>query len=204
MNCHICSEPALGQCPVCEKFFCSAHGDKICQRCSQLTASGREEGDQARLQLVRSDQHDLRHDDARRRWLHLDKSIPERVIEVIGSYMHGERTVTLVSLELYKIGFLADFRFDGMEGGQLPLGHVFVPRISSRAIDDKGGSYKSTSGTGKGNSGSQCLSCQYTPAVATEVRTLHVTIDDIEWIGYGILETRTVVEQGPWEFDVTL
>jgi hypothetical protein len=34
MVCHVCGQPAVGQCKSCAKFYCNAHGDVICERCA--------------------------------------------------------------------------------------------------------------------------------------------------------------------------
>jgi hypothetical protein len=35
MVCHECGQPAVGQCQWCSKFYCSAHGDKVCVTCGR-------------------------------------------------------------------------------------------------------------------------------------------------------------------------
>lgn len=38
MVCHVCGQPAVGQCKTCAKFYCNAHGDVICERCAAVGA----------------------------------------------------------------------------------------------------------------------------------------------------------------------
>ncbi len=33
MQCYVCADPAIGQCQACWKFYCEAHGDRICEQC---------------------------------------------------------------------------------------------------------------------------------------------------------------------------
>lgn len=38
MICHICHEPASGQCKSCLRFYCPRHGDLTCVECAHVTA----------------------------------------------------------------------------------------------------------------------------------------------------------------------
>jgi hypothetical protein len=37
MICHVCEQPAIGQCKSCGKFYCQQHGDVYCVRCATAT-----------------------------------------------------------------------------------------------------------------------------------------------------------------------
>jgi hypothetical protein len=43
MICHVCEQPASGQCQACGKFYCPQHGDMRCIRCVKMKFQGREE-----------------------------------------------------------------------------------------------------------------------------------------------------------------
>jgi hypothetical protein len=38
MICHVCRQPASGQCKSCLRFYCPQHGNLVCSACSGVTA----------------------------------------------------------------------------------------------------------------------------------------------------------------------
>jgi hypothetical protein len=36
MLCHVCGEPAIGQCRLCHQFYCAEHGRLFCVHCRDL------------------------------------------------------------------------------------------------------------------------------------------------------------------------
>ena len=80
MECHVCGQPATGQCRACWKFYCAAHGDMVCQPCQQQRPAGRAGLEAARMVLLGRDQPS---EAARPRPPRLDRHLPRRVIPVI-------------------------------------------------------------------------------------------------------------------------
>ena len=102
MNCHICSQPATGQCQVCSKFYCADHGDRVCQPCqkrrhSTSTAGGAgPPGDIAIGQDRLPQSSRVSYPDIKGQPL-------QRVIGVGQNARNGDTEVTLVDLEFLEL-----------------------------------------------------------------------------------------------------
>ena len=196
MNCHICGQPATGQCRVCWKFYCPAHGDLACQPCQQQRTADR--GPSMVL---------MGHDDgsgsARPRPLRLDRRVPVRIIEAIDTVKYGETELTLISLEIYEDAFAANFHLQvGIQSDSSP-GFRGMPDFQMQATDDQGGSYESSRGRGGGGDANWRLTQNFTPNLAASARHLYVSIEEIQWLRGGPGDSPAT-ESGPWAFDVRL
>lgn len=203
MKCHICGQPATGQCRVCWKFYCAAHGDTVCQPCQQHRPAGR--GDQRDLETARMVLlgHGEPQGAAGSRPLRLDRHVPRRVVPVIDTAKKGETELTLMSLELYEEGFAANFHLQVGRPSDSSRGFGGMPHFQAQATDDQGASNESWPGRGGGGDGHWRLTQNFTPNLVASARHLHVSIDEIQWIRGGPGD-RSAIDSGPWAFDVPL
>ena len=199
MNCHICGQPATGQCRVCWKFYCPAHGDLACQPCQQQRTADRG-GSGASMVLIG---HDEGSGAARSRPLRLDRRVPKRIIEVIDTTKHGETELTLISLEIHEDAFAANFHLQSGRPSDSSPGFGGMPHFQAEATDDQGGSYESSRGRGGGGDANWRLTQNFTLNLAASARHLYVSIEEVQWLRGGPGDSPAA-ESGPWAFDVPL
>ena len=208
MNCHICAESATGQCQVCWKFYCAEHGDRLCQTCQQQggadgTTLGSASGSIVIGRPSSASSVSGGHP------ADIEGQPLERSIGVVQTVRHGETEVTLVSLELYEAGFVANFILRDLGRGSsvdaaLTDSELFrAAMFDAKAADDQGNVYSGFPGRGGGRAGQWRQAQHFTPAVAASQGKVHVSIDQIQWIAQGA-SARSSTETGPWEFDVPL
>ena len=213
MNCHICANSATGQCQVCWKFYCADHGDRICQTCQkQREATGNPAGWDSMGTVIGEHRSPRTPRGNRPPGPDIERQPLQRVIGV-GQNVRlgdtGETEVTLVSLELFEGGFVANFRLRGWGPGTNPHadlpqpGFIRSPDFYVEAFDDQGNKYQAFPGSGGGGSAHWRKSHRFSPELATKDGHLHVTIEEIQWTPHGG-GVRTLVEPGPWRFDVSL
>ena len=119
MNCHIRADSATGQCQVCWKFYCAGHGDVACQPCQgQRSATGALPGWDRIGTVIGEDRPP--NPPRVSRPTDIERLPLQRVIAVGQNVLHGETEVTLVSLELFGEGFIANFRLTGWGPGFKP------------------------------------------------------------------------------------
>ena len=204
MNCHICSQPATGQCQVCSKFYCADHGDVMCQVCQgQRGVIGPSAGSASGGIVIG------RPSSTRSSPSNIEAQSLQRVIGVGQAVRHGQIEVTLLSLELYEQGFVVNFNLRDWGRGSTRDASLSDPDLfraamfDATAVDDQGNIYRGFPGSGGGNSGQWRQAQHFTPEVATARGHLHVSIKEIQWIAQGA-SARSTTEPGPWEFDVHL
>jgi hypothetical protein len=155
MICYICHQPSVGQCQACWKFYCESHGDVACQPCQQQLDAAHQPGRGTGRISVRQD--------VRRQSASPGSAPPpspeeqplQRVIGVTQTAGQGETEVTLVSLELYAAGFIANFRLRGKPPNQPitgPFDGIFRPNYYPEASDDLGNVYYGSPRGGGGGS----------------------------------------------------
>ena len=208
MNCHICANPAAGQCQVCWKFYCADHGDRVCQTCQkQQGATGPAAGqDRSSMSIGRPDSAPS---SSVGRPADIEGQPLERMIGVVQTVRHGETEVTFVSLELFEAGFVANFilrdlgRGSSIDAAVTDSDLFRAAMFDAKAADDQGNVYSAFPGMGGGRAGQWRQAQYFTPGLAAALRYLHVSIDQIRWIAQGA-SARSSIEPGPWEFDITL
>ena len=210
MNCHVCAESATGQCQICWKFYCAEHGDRVCQTCQKQRQAVRDPSEWDRMDTVRGEHRPPRP--PRPPGPDIERQALQRVIGVgqnIQLGEAGETEVTLVSLELFEGGFIANFRLRGWGPGTNPHadlrqpGFIRSPEFYVEAIDDQDNKYQAFPGSGGGGRAHWRKSHRFSPELATAEGELHVTIEEIQWSPHGG-GVRTLIETGPWQFDVPL
>ena len=148
MNRHICAESATGQCQVCWKFYCAEHGDRRCQTCQkQREASGDPSGWKPMGNVIGEPRppRSSRKPPPQPPGPDIERQPLQSVIGVAQNIRlgdTGETEVTLVSLELFESGFVANFRIRGWGPGENPHaglpqpGFVRSPVFYVEAVDD--------------------------------------------------------------------
>ncbi len=213
MNCHICAEPAIGECQVCWKFYCAEHGDRRCQTCQKERESAVTYGRWDSMGAVTDEPRSSRAPgDSRPPRPDIDKEVLQRVIAVAQKVQlgdTGETEVTLVCLELFESGFIANFRLRGWGPGSNPQDDPDQPNINRapdyyvEAVDDHGNKYQGRSGGGGGGNAHHRNNHRFTPGLTTADGQLHFTIEEILWTSHRA-GVRQMIETGPWQFDVSL
>jgi hypothetical protein len=203
VRCHICGEPATGQCQTCWKFYCGAHGDVVCTDCERT----RDRSPFAALAKAAAAGSS-------------DQAIPERIpgfirdhrlrgVIAIGEVLSSERTeLTLISLESYGDGFEIRYQIAGrsepsrtrsaFSAGGLHPGLVFGP-----VKDDVGGEYQGGYGGGGGGGDRWQGNAAFTPAISDGATTLDVSVEEIHWQSM-MQGQRSFAEDGPWKFRISL
>jgi len=137
------------------------------------------------------------------------------LLDVLGvgqSVQVGQGTLTVLSLERYADGFVAQFRV--LQTYEPPRTFVDLgfPDLVCQAGDDHGGSYTPWPHGGSGGGGGRGLlhwriAYRYAPALDSAARELRLTIRELRWMGHigsGQPPTSTDVVTGPWTFVVPL
>ena len=208
MKCHVCGEPAVGQCQSCWKFYCAEHGDLSCQQCADvqtaaqvpsLTGDTDEPDNQergegpVRLEVIPGvrigDEEELR-----------------RVIPVVQSQTRRGSRVTVVSIEVYDIGFAVIHEWRRVRGSLKPLKSdhwMSLPVVSWSATDDKGREYRMGSSRSGGDAHFLRQRTDFGPSLPPDAKLLMLSVEEMFWS-----EThpgqRSRVEQGPWRFEIPL
>ncbi|MCH8989815.1 MAG: hypothetical protein IIA92_13550 [Chloroflexi bacterium] len=206
MNCHICANPAAGQCQVCWKFYCADHGDRLCQPCqSQRGTTGAPAGWEPMGAVMgqprspRSSRVDRPPD--------IEGQPLQRVIGVGQTVCHGDTEVVLVSLELYADGSMVSFRLRKTppdEPRASPVATTHHPEFSPEAADDLGNKFQVWPHSGSGGGDRYWRAAmRIHPELPAQAKNLRITITEVRWLARGS-GVSSVTEPGPWEFDVSL
>lgn len=194
MICYICAQPAIGQCKICLKFYCTAHGDQLCQQCRAKIPVAPPAPVIAAMVLgsssVGSDHPSASHS------ARLTEGVPERVLSV-GKALQAEGfQIVLLSVELYRDGFVANLRLIG-ERPMFPM----IQGLSLEATDDIGNQYVGQAGSGSGTGQMSQTAFGFRPAVPSNANGLRITVREITIMGPGMRQALPLVK-GPWVFDV--
>ena len=122
-----------------------------------------------------------------------------RLRPVVQTRMYGGTTITLIGLEFYADGFLADFRV-------LPRGgRLRDPRLLVRCRDDRGGRYRAwrerSNGGGAGDGagdGRWLIAYGFAPAPGPSARELRLEVAKVR------SRDATTMLPGSWTFTVGL
>ncbi len=135
------------------------------------------------------------------------------VLPVGTSHRAGDETVTLLSVERYRDGFLAQLRVlaEYAPPAPLPERAGLLPEVHLAATDDRGGAYTPWPHGGSGGGGRGVLqwrhAYRFAPALPPEARELRLTVERVAWHRYEPGQQELVVEReqaGPWAFTVAL
>lgn len=194
MICHICAQPAIGQCKTCLKFYCAAHGDQLCQQCKAKLPMGHFSPTFAQTVLTSSSIGS--GNPAASHSAKLTEGVPERVLGVGKTIQADGFQIVLLSVELYRDGFVANFRLIG-ERPMFPM----IPGLSIEATDSIGNQYDGQAGSGTGTGQMWQTAFPFGPAVPSNAKGLRLTVREITVRGPGI-EYLAPLVKGPWVFDV--
>ena len=120
-----------------------------------------------------------------------------------------ETEFTLVSLELFESGFIANFRLRGWGPGTDHQAdpnqqrNRRVPEFYAEVVDDHGNKYQGNPGGSEGGRAHHRNNHRFTPELTTADGQLHFTIEEILWTSHRA-GVRQMIETGPWKFDVSL
>src|SRR5438874_6279274 len=153
MHCHICDEPATGQCQTCWKFYCHAHGDVFCESCGPSQASS---GSSRGVMMGRISPPDSTDKPLVGLRPGFNQANVLRGVLAIGEVRHTDRTdFSLLSLESYEDGFTVRWRMRGkFPSPQGPLrprfGGLHPTLLFGSVQDDLGTKYQGGFGGGGG------------------------------------------------------
>jgi hypothetical protein len=115
-------------------------------------------------------------------------------VPIAGTALHAGTTITLIGLELYADGFLADFVV-------FPRGRMREPRLLIHCRDDRGQRHRARlwrCSTG-GEAGHRwALTYALTPAPHINARALRLVVAKLH------SRDRTAFQVGPWSFSTAL
>jgi hypothetical protein len=203
MQCHICGEPATGQCQSCSKFYCASHGDVMCDRCPRGGAPPRFSVPVVGQGLAGVDDESVQgivpgfmRGDAL------------RGVVAIAEVRHVEGAdVSLLSLESYDDGFLLHWRITRRSAtaparADFPFGGS--PNVVfSRVTDDLGGEYQGGFGGGGGDDRHWRGEETFTPAIADGATRLEFRIEGVQLTSW-MTGARSTVTTEPWDFAISL
>jgi hypothetical protein len=193
MTCHICPEPAIGQCPTCWKFYCASHGDILCQSCQPEPEQPTQDapGLSGAAQMPGS----------------MRATTLERVVPIAETKTCGKTELTLISLELYEDGFSLGYLARELEqpppmsSATWMFPRMLTPLFSAR--DDRGSTYSAGfSGAGGGQGGVSRGGVRFTPSVDPTIKKLTLRVEQLAWMAHGGGPSR--IDEGRWEFEVAL
>ncbi len=208
MKCHICGEPSVGQCQSCWKFYCAEHGDVFCQECADVQAAAQEPS-----LTGNTDEPDNQESDEGPVRLEVipgvqigDEEELRRVIPVVQSQTRRGSRVTVVSIEVYDIGFAVIHEWRRVKGSLKPheSDHwMSLPVVSWSATDDKGREYRMGSSRSSGDAHFLRQRNDFGPSLPPDAKLLMLSVEEMFWSARRPSQ-RPRVERGPWRFEVPL
>jgi len=196
MICFTCRQPAVGQCPICWRFYCSQHGNRRCFECfnslpssesaeSQITGKGIASVEIRSLELGRASQ--LR-----------------RVVTSMQQHEHQNLIISLISVEVYDDGFAADFRLtfaDSVVAEQMP---GQVPILFAGGTNTDGTACYASPTPAIGSLGDWRALIRFEPALRSASGEVSLSVVKIEWLPMPSTANPITRWYGPWSFQVTL
>lgn len=137
---------------------------------------------------------------------------PRELLDVLGvgvSQIHGPTTVTLLSLERYREGFILQFRL--LRERHHPR-KFFMPQMDLSIVDGRATRYTVWSQGGGGGGGPDgVLEYRYayagTPALPQEAGEITIEAPEVRWQRHDDKDGRLVfaeADAGPWRFVIAL
>lgn len=194
MICFVCSEPAVGQCQVCWRFYCSQHGDRRCVECSHSTPSS----EFMKPQGVGISSVEVRSLEPAR------VSNLQRVIASGEQQTYEGLSLSLVSVEVYDDGFAANFRLAFAESTAARRIPGLTPLLAVSAMDAQGTTYYASPAPAIGPLGDWHATIRFEPALHSAAGQLTASIVKIEWLPAPPTSEIITKWYGPWTFQVTL
>ena len=209
MKCHVCGEPAVGQCQTCWKFYCVPHGDVFCQECTDVQPAAR-----GPTQLINVKAHTDEPDENEKGEVPTlipgmrigDEEELRRVIPVVQSQIQRGSRVTVVSIEVYDIGFAVIHEWRRVRGSLKPheSDHwMSLPVVSWSATDDKGREYRMGSSRSGGDAHFLRQRNDFGPSLPPDAKLLMLSVEEMFWSARRPGQ-RPRVERGPWRFEIPL
>ncbi len=208
MKCHVCGEPSVGQCQSCWKFYCARHGDISCQKCADVQAAAQEPsltGDSDEPDNQESGEGPVRLEVIPGLQIGDEEEL-RRVIPVVQSQTQRGSRVTVVSIEVYDIGFAVIHEWRRVRGSLKPheSDHwMSLPVVSWSATDDKGREYRMGFSRSGGDAHFLRQRTDFGPSLPPDAKLLMLSVEEMFWS-----ERRPGqhprVERGPWRFEVPL
>ena len=137
----------------------------------------------------------------------------EEIVRVIGvgeRRVGGDLALTLLSVEIYRDGFVAQFHLVGGRPTEGASGMPGFPQFTAAASDDRGTIYRERpyGGSGGGNSPGRVswrMASAFAPALGEGARALTLRVGEVAWSTIAEGEMRAShTTAGPWEFVVGL
>ena len=211
MKCHVCGEPAVGQCQTCWKFYCDGHGNVFCQDCADLQAAAR--GPTQWMNVTA--QTDEPDEDEKGEPLlspmlvvmpELSNEELRRVVPVVQSQTRGDCRITIISIEVYDSGFAmeSELRYVGRSSGLQGFARLMAhPEVSWSATDGKGRKYLGRPSAGHGDFGFWRGRTVFGPGLPPDANLLILSVEEVLWAAHNPGQ-RSRVQTGPWRFEVPL
>lgn len=176
MLCHICREPAIGQCRTCWRFYCASHGNVECETCAasrkRAQPSSLKLGEYGRLDAAAADEQVVT---SRMTFRNL-----RRIVTINQTKPWSAREMTIVSLDLYDDGTVLRFRYP-MPAFDPSRNTDFAGLVAGlptfRVEDNVGTAYRTGMG-GMGGESSEGLSgeARITPAIPDSASSLTIRV----------------------------
>jgi hypothetical protein len=197
MHCFMCSQPAIGQCPVCWRFYCSQHGNRRCIECAHAAPELRS------IPFQTTDETPIIVSEARS-LEPVRSSALRRVIAVGAQQKCRGLILSLIAIEVYDDGFAVDFRLaladPSKSAEQLP---GVVPILAASAAGSDQAVYFASPISAMGPPGNWYTSLRFAPPLRDTSSPLVMTVIKIDWLPLPP-SSRMIEWPGPWTFDVTL
>ncbi len=197
MYCFMCGRPAASQCPICRRFYCPHHGGR---RCVECTRSAVESGalpfqtTDASLIIV-SETQSLEP---------VRSGSLQRTIAVGAQQECQGLILSLISIEVYDDGFVANFRLavagPPKSAEQLP---GVMPILTASATESDNVVYFAYPRPAMGPPGDWYASLRFAPPLRDTSRYLTIAVIKIEWLPRQP-SSKIIEWLGPWTFEVTL
>ncbi len=203
MNCHICLQPAIGQCQRCWKFYCADHGDRLCTMCTREAAVTGSilPGFRRPSPFGIKDVEELRDRIARGPIARHEQLV--RVIAVGQTQMSNGSEVSVLSLDLYDDGVRMNYRIrDTIEQTErLALGFL---QFDWKAVDDVGTNYISRPLDGGGSDKELRGAHSFSPALPQAATRLELSLAAIPRRDPTGARADPILQPGPWRFEIPL
>jgi hypothetical protein len=193
VNCHICSQPSIGQCQSCWKFYCKEHGDTVCAACeSAPPTSGAGWVGYSRGGSETEYPPSL--------------NTFQRRVKILESLGIGQDELALLNVDLFNEGFLLRWVCWAPYRRRRFLGRFpEMPEFEFEAQDDLGNDYKGWSAGGGGSETETNGAVLFRPAIPKEATKLRIRIKKA-WVGVfgSIMRPKAMPTATGWHFEIPL
>lgn len=197
MICFKCDQQAVGQCPVCWRFYCPQHGNRRCNECAYTTSGVEFIGSRiiSKGPITSVEVQPL------------EPIRVGRLQRVIVSGDHQEYKgliIGLVCIEVYSDGFVAIFRLtlaDSTVAQHIPSP---VPLLAATASDEEGTAFYASPQAAIGPIGDWHAIVRFEPSLRETSNRLSISIVRIEWLPIPPASSVITKWFGPWTFQIQI